>query len=143
MSQLEPLAALLQSYEHIRKKQPVKEIAETKISEMTGGCQRCGACCSFMQPGPISTRTYRKWLLEGALIADFFRTLEKGEHPAYHCWYFAGSRLRMCPLMLCNVIDGKTFCAVHHMGSAQRHPACSTYRPNPPLCMATAYSLKN
>jgi hypothetical protein len=49
----------------------------------------------------------------------------------------------MCPLLLRNVVDKKTFCAVHHMGSTQRHPACSTYRPNPPLCTATAYSMEN
>lgn len=43
--------------------------------------------------------------------------------------------------MLRNVRDGRAFCSVHHLGPKHRHPACSGYRPNPPLCEATAYSL--
>lgn len=96
-----------------------------------------------MQPGAVSERTWRKWQSAGALVADFFRPYGRSGRPDYHCWYWSSVRLRMCPLLLRNTLDGKTFCAVHHMGPGHRHPACSTYRPNPPLCSATARSLES
>jgi hypothetical protein len=143
MSNPEPLLALFKSYEHILSNLRVRELAQTRISGEATDCERCGMCCAFMRPGPVSFRTWGKWQREGALIADFFEAFGNEDHPAYHCWYFTGVRLLMCPLLLRSVVDRKTFCAVYHMGSTQRHPACSTYRPNPPLCRATAYSLEN
>ncbi|UCG39111.1 MAG: hypothetical protein JSV00_02440, partial [bacterium] len=92
--------------------------------------------------GPVSARTARQWHDQDALIADFVRKIGKGDHPSYVCWFYDGVRLRMCPLLLRNSLDGRSFCCVHHLGPHHRHPACSLYRPNPPLCTATALSLE-
>jgi hypothetical protein len=140
---LEPMTALLSAYQHISQNPSILELSEQRIPVDSQGCLRCGACCSFMRPGQVSAVTFRKWQREGAVIENFFKAFGREEQPTYHCWFFEGVRLRMCPLLLQNVLDGRTFCAVHHHGPDQRHPACSGYRLNPPLCVATAYSLEN
>lgn len=136
------LPALFEAYQHIHSRLPVVELSKTPIPSGSGKCRMCGACCSTMRPGRVSTRTYSGWERDGKLIADFFYTAGRGEHPTYICWVFAGECLRMCPLLLYNVASEKPFCSVHHLGPDQRHPACSTYRANPPICRATAMSLE-
>jgi len=139
---LDPLIALFCAYEHIGNKLPVKELINKEILEDSGGCQRCGSCCIYMRPGTISAMTFRKWSANKCIISDFFRTMDKGEYPSYSCWFFNDVKLRMCPILLWNVQDSKTFCSIHHMGPDNRHPACSGFRANPPLCDASARSLE-
>jgi hypothetical protein len=134
------LVALFKAYQHIHLRLPVTQLSETPIPAGSERCRMCGTCCSTMRPGVVSARTFRTW--DGKLVADFFHTAGRGVYPTYICWVFAGERLRMCPLLLYNVASEKPFCSVHHLGPSQRHPACSTYRANPPLCRATAMSLE-
>ena len=136
------LIALFKAYKHIHSRLQVIELSETPIPVGSDRCRMCGTCCSIMRPGPVSARTFRAWDGEGKLIADFFYTAGRGEHPTYICWIWGGECLRMCPLLLHNVASEKPFCSVYHLGPDQRHPACSTYRANPPLCRATAMSLE-
>jgi hypothetical protein len=131
----DPVVALFSAYKNIlSSSHPVQELAACEIPPDSSGCLRCGTCCTFMRPGSVSAATYRKWKKRGALVSDFYKSVEKGRNPRHTCWFFGGTRLRICPLLLQNSRDQKPFCSIHHLGRGYRPSACARFVPNPPLC---------
>ena len=135
----EPLVALLDVYSQLAELIDLEALCSQVIPEFSGACLRCGSCCAYKRPGPVSASTYRKWEELGAPVARFYSPVdepveEEEKDPTYHCWFNNGTRLRLCPFLFVNRIDQNPFCAIHHLGDENRPPPCSAFEPQPPLC---------
>ena len=129
------LVALLEAYSRLADLLKLESIASATIPSDSGGCLRCGSCCTFMRPGAVSGRTWRRWDRTGVPVALFYSPVgKKKPHSTYNCWFNNSVRLRMCPFLLMNRNDSKPFCSIHHMGREFRPRACSRFPPNPPTC---------
>ena len=131
----DPVLALFSAYKCVLSySYPIASLAMQKIPRDSSGCLRCGTCCTHMRPGAVSASTYRRWKERRALVSEFYAPVGKGRNPRHTCWFFSGVRLRLCPLLFCNLVDGKPFCSIHHLGRGHRPRACARFQPNPPLC---------
>jgi hypothetical protein len=129
------LIALLEAYSELNNLLDLESLASMILPSDSGGCLRCGSCCTYMRPGAVSGRTFRKWISSGIPVALFYSPVGKREpFTTYNCWYNKGQRLRMCPFLLINLHDSRPFCSIHHMGREYRPGTCSRFPPNPPLC---------
>ena len=126
--------ALFEAYHHLTGFMPLRELAALTLPEDSDGCQRCGTCCAWMRPGAVSASTYRRWRERGASVSLFYEPVNRRKNPRYSCWFYSGTRLRMCPLLLQNRLDGKPFCSIHSQGRGYRPPACIRFRPKFPIC---------
>jgi hypothetical protein len=129
------LISLLDAYRILGDLLDLPSLASTTIPDDSSGCLRCGSCCSYMRPGAVSGRTYRRWEQNGMPVARFYGPVGKrNPRSSYTSWFNCGVRLRICPFMLINRVDWKPFCCIHHMGREYRPRACSRFAPNPPVC---------
>jgi hypothetical protein len=134
---LTPLKALLKAYAILNGVFDLGSLAMMKLPSDSSGCLRCGSCCAYLRPGAVSGRTYRKWEMESVPVAHFYSPVKNRiKDSTYTCWFNNGTRLRMCPFLLLNLVDGKPFCCIHHMGKRYRPRACSRFQPNPPVCQS-------
>ena len=130
-----PLVALLDAYYRLNGILDLESIASAIIPSDSGGCLRCGSCCTYLRPGAVSGRTWRRWEKTEVPVALFYDPVgKKKPHFTYNCWFNNGVRLRMCPFLLMNRNDSKPFCSIHHLGREFRPRACSRFPPNPPTC---------
>lgn len=129
------LIALLEAYSRLDRLLDLDSLGSMALPSDSGGCLRCGSCCTYMRPGAVSGKTYRKWEQAGVPVALFYSPVgKKIPHSRYNCWYNNGERLRMCPFLLMNRLDSRPFCSIHHLGREFRPRACSRFPPNPPVC---------
>ncbi|MDF1535853.1 MAG: hypothetical protein P1S46_05035 [bacterium] len=138
----EPLISLLDAYRQLGELVDLWSLSSRTIGEYEGTCTRCGSCCAHRRPGSVSSSTYRRWL-EMELPVAMFYNQDDGADPgsSFSCWFHKGIRLRICPFLLVNLVDGKPFCAIHHTGNENRPPACSEFLPHPPTCQTTSLPL--
>ena len=130
-----PLIALLEAYSDLNDLLDLESLASMTLPSDSGSCLRCGSCCTYMRPGAVTGRTFRRWVSSGIPVALFYRPVGKrGSSTTYICWYNRGQRLRMCPFLLINLQDARPFCSIHHMGREYRPSTCYRFPPNPPLC---------
>jgi len=130
-----PLTALFEAYLILDDYLNLKTMASQDIPEDSWGCMRCGFCCTFMRPGPVTAATYRDWEKEGAPVAWFYNVRGKWKkNPVYKCWYYNGIRLRLCPFLFINRNDSMPFCSIYHMGDDFRPPVCSDFHPRHVTC---------
>lgn len=131
-----PLIALLEAYLRLDDLLDMESLSLMEIPPPdSGGCLRCGSCCTYLRPGAVSGRTWRRWERSGMPVAYFYSPFKGKDTPSsYTCWFNNGVRLRMCPFLLLNRMDGKPFCCIHHLGRHHRPRACSRFAPNPPIC---------
>jgi len=127
------ITAHFYAYQLVDRTLEVEALASKALPD-TGACLRCGTCCTIMSPGGVSASRHRKWRENGALIAQFYTPRKKKRNSSFTCWFHNGVRLRMCPLLCLNQVDGSTFCVVYHQGDKFRAPTCARFRPNPPRC---------
>lgn len=129
------LLALFNAYHHILSHEhPILTLARRRLPRRPGRCHRCGSCCADLRPGRVSVSTYRRWVREGCLVADFHHGSTGDPGAGYSSWYFSGVLLKMCPFLAVSLADGKFFCSLHHLGRGHRPSACVSFRPNYPHC---------
>ncbi len=125
------IIALFEAYNYLSYNIPIYHLASRELPDDPDGCQRCGYCCSYLRPGIVSSETIRYWREQAGLAAKFYRPVGRWRNSWYKCWYHGDVRLRICPLLFRNTMDGKTFCSIHHLGDDFRPPMCVRHRACP------------
>ena len=132
----ESLVALFKAYRFLNEKIDLDLLALGSLPSGDVNCQRCGCCCAQLAPEPVRSDMFANWMREGVVTSRFLvpERNSKGSILGYTGWYFAGRRLKMCPLLLKHLPDRTLFCGIYHLGPGYRPPACEGFRANYPHC---------
>jgi hypothetical protein len=137
------LKALIDAYASIEHRLDLEEIASVIIQEDSWGCLRCGHCCTYMRPGPVTDPTYSRWQEADAPVAWFYQARKRTrKNRVYRCWFHEGIRLRMCPFLIINRNDSRPACSIYHMGDDFRPPVCCGFKPRHETCTSSRQELE-
>lgn len=131
------MAPLFDAYRRLHLTLDIEEIRSHLVPRRKDHtCRRCGQCCAELIPEPVSDDRILSWVRSGNPVHLFHAPINEGPRAGrFHTgWYYKGTRLRMCPLLLRDRETGDKFCSVYHLGPGGRPPGCEGFRANWPHC---------